>query len=175
MRVLALDISTHVGWAADSDDRRGPRTGTFHLQHGAIEFGKAGAEFGDWLSVIMIDRFRPEFVAVEAAAMTGAGIVMNRDTGRLLIGLTFMAASVAAACGLGYGEYSVQTWRRHFLNHGRPENPKRQARERCRQLGWVADSDDAAEAAGLWCYAKSIKDRSFRVEAGTPLFAKAGE
>src|SRR5690606_34904388 len=94
-------------------------------------------------------------------------------TSELLIGLAFMAGVVAASRRVRFERGHVQQVRRHFLGQGRPSNPKRAVMDRCRLLGWPVADHNCADAAALWCWAKSTYDKSFRVETGTPLFKGA--
>ena len=98
---------------------------------------------------------------------------MKAETAELLIGQASMAAVVAASYGLRPVRVASSTARHHFVGHGRPKNPKRAVLERCRVLGWDVPGHDAADACAVWAWAKATHDRSFRLEAATPLFGKA--
>lgn len=174
MKVLALDISKRsTGWAVDGEDGR-PRAGCYR---GASEHlpGKAGAVFSEWLCS-MIDAHKPDLIAVEAAAFGASGsgdFRMSKEISKLLIGLAFLAETVAASYQLRYSEYAVQTVRAHFVGAGRPKNPKKAVRDRCNLLGWETRNDDEGDALALWACTKAMNDKSFRYETATPLFAPA--
>ena len=173
MRVLALDISKAcTGWAVDSDGGP-PRTGTWKGGSQATP-GRAGALYSEWLCG-MIALNKPEMIAYEAPMMkpVPGKIFMNVDTSFVLIGLAFLTETIAASYRLQSKRGNVATVRKHFVGHGYPDNPKAAVMERCRILGWEVENHDAADAAAVWNWAKCTFDRSYRIEAGTPLFARS--
>lgn len=172
MKVLALDVSPAcVGWAVDETDAR-PRTGAWR---GANSFtpGRAGALFSEWLSN-MIRTYKPEMIAVEAAAIASSseGFYMNRETAKLLIGMAFLAETIAASYRLQYREAAVNSCRKTFCGSGRAQ--KKDVRERCRLLGWDTETDDAADACAVWYHVKAKHTTGFQPAVGTALFGKAG-
>lgn len=103
---------------------------------------------------------------------SGGGIIMNENTTIALIGMAFSVEVIGASLRIPVKRGHVGTWRKHFLGHGRPENPKQAALDRCRLLGWKVDGVDAAEAAGLFAWAKGKFDPAFRLET-TPLLGRS--
>lgn len=104
-----------------------------------------------------------------------------------LIGAAELAAAVWEECTCGgtlvhkpdcpsprvmVRQAHVQTVRRHFLGTGRPKNPKEAVKRRCRDLNWPVEDDNAADAAALYCYVKSLACPDWSPKA-TPLFGKA--
>lgn len=172
MKILALDLATHVGWCVDGPEVVPPRAGAFKLRGGGTELGVAGLAFSEWLAE-MVATWRPDAIAFEAPLMGGPGVVFNGRTARLLIGLAFVTEVVAASYATRCFEEHVQSVRRHFLGQGRPKDPKRATVERCRLLGWEVPDHNAADAAALWAFAKARLDRTFRLEATTPMFGRA--
>lgn len=171
MKVLALDLSKScVGWAVDETDGR-PRAGSWR---GASEFmpGKAGALFSEWLCM-MISTYKPDMIAAEAAAMgsSSADFYMSREISKMLIGLAFLAETIAASYKLQYREAAVQSCRKSFVNNGHAK--KREVRERCRHLGWHVENDDEADACAVWYHVKAKNQQGFQPDVGTPLFSKA--
>ncbi len=176
MRLLALDIATTTGFAVDrpaGSNTPGPMTGTFTCRGGGFRQGAAGHSFGNWLHKV-IAHFNVEALVFEAPLLGGSAIVMNKQTARLLIGLAFVAETCAYGRKIPVFEANVQTVRRHFVGHGRPKNPKQAVMERCRILGWEFRNHDEADAAAVWAYTKACRDKSFRLESATPMFARAG-
>ena len=144
--------------------------------------GAAGLDFQKWL-YDFIRTFHVEMLGIEAPMLGGArrresqdagrGIVMNAATARLLIGLAFDAEVVAYSCGIPCYEDNVQTIRKWLLGEGRPKNPKARVIQYFQSLGWTIKSHDAADATALWAFLKAHRDKSFRVETTSPLFALA--
>jgi Holliday junction resolvasome RuvABC endonuclease subunit len=169
---LALDISPKcVGWAFDGDGGQ-PRSG---IWKGASSFtpGRAGALFSEWLSN-MIRTYKPDIIAAEAAAIGSSsdGFYMNRETAKTLIGMAFLAETIAAAYRLQYREAAVNSCRKTFCGSGWAT--KEDVRERCRLLGWHVESLDESDAICVWYHVKSKHTKGFQPAVGTPLFSKAG-
>lgn len=115
----------------------------------------------------------PRFVYYEAPfnPHEGSG---NTNAQAIRSGLSL--AAIAMAAGRNAGAITkpghVQSWRKTFVGHGRPENPKAVTLARCELLGWRVCNDDEADAAGLWCHAMSINFPRWAPKA-TPLFGHA--
>ena len=167
MKIVAADIASATGVAVDREDGR-PRCMTWHTREGA-DMWAAGLAFADRLdSLLALEK--PGLLAIEAPVLGNSGGKVF--TSELLIGLAFMAGVVARARGIRFERVHVQTVRRHLLNQGRPNNPKRAVMERCRLLGWEVRNDNEADAAAVWAFAKASWDGSFRLEAATPMFSR---
>ncbi len=171
MRVLALDIATASGWATDGCAVCPPRFGTWRVPGGTANLGHAIFRFNQWLYEIAAT-YQPDIIAYEAPFMSSGGGKTNPQTMFLLIGLCAVAESVAYAHKVRAIQAHVQTVRKHFVGHGRPDNPKKVVAARCRQLGWDVRDDNAADACAIWTWAKATHDRTFRLETGA-LFAGA--
>ena len=166
--VLALDLATRVGFAFDGG-AGAPITGSRTLRGGAGALGAMGKDCSAWLAE-MIETIKPDILAFEAPLMGGRGVVFNAATARLLIGLAFLAETIAEAYELRCYEAHVQSVRKYFLGTARSKNAKKETVARCRMLGWDVATHDAADAAALWAFAKANLDRSFRLDQATPLF-----
>lgn len=173
MIVLALDVATKTGWCVDGPATCPPRAGVFALTGGADGIGRACYRFSEWLCQ-MFATWKPEVVSFEAPLMGGHGVVMNANTARLLISLCGHVESCAHGYGIRCLEEHVQSVRKSFLGHGRPDNPKKAVVERCKLLGWSVTDHNAADAVALWTHTKLHIDKAFRVEAATPMFSKVG-
>lgn len=150
MRILALDISSAATGFALGDGTGPPVTG--RAAFGGRGRGAAGAAFAKWLRDLLLVE-RPGLVVAEAALFT-AGPRAGVEVARMLLGLSFMAEVVCEMQAVRHLDVPVQSWRKAFLGHGRPQNPKRAAIAMCTGLGWdVGGDDNRADAAGVWCWA----------------------
>lgn len=160
-RILALDIATVTG--AASDKPRGAfsaidRPYTFHFRTPVDAFGDYGRAFGTferWLMDTIIAH-EPDVVAFEAPLIVGGRhgttAPTNVATVRLLLGLCSIAELVAHRAQLECFETHIQSVRKHFTGSGRAQ--KRDVLERCRVLGWHVGTNDEADAAAIWDYAR---------------------
>lgn len=174
IRVLALDLATVTGWAVDRPDGSGvPLTGTVACRHVDNDFGTAYVALErfivDAVSVHQITHLAFEAPLV-MAGRAGAKVQTNVNTVRKLLGLAAVAELVGTRLGLQVYEANVQTVKKHFAGTGRAT--KDDIKARCRLLGWPIKDDNAADAAALWSYAKSLFDRSWAPRS-TPMFAGA--
>lgn len=175
MVILALDISTACGFAVDrepSDPLHGrPRVGTWRLP-GLDDATRvqSAAQLSELVEGA-IDVFGVAFLAVEAPVPAGQIPGSNVATLQMLFALAIQACAEAERAEIGHGFFHVATVRKHFLGTGRPENPKRAVMRRCAQLGWMVADDHQADAAALWCLAKSLRDPAWAIN-GTSLFSK---
>jgi len=172
--VLSLDIALRTGWCVDGPTTCPPRAGVYAVPGSADALGRACFEFSAWLCQ-MISTWKPGIVSFEAPLMGGHGVVMNAATARLLISLCGHVESCCHGYSVRCLEEHVQTVRKTFLSHGRPDNPKKAVLERCKLLGWDIPDHNAADATALWVHTKSYLDKSFRVEAATPMFSRPGQ
>lgn len=171
MRVLALDLAQHaIGWAADSDSVCPPRAGIYRTLADRRSRGQVLVEFSNWMDFFVVEH-GIELIAYEQPILSTRKAVSSGEWVIWKGALLAIAEVVAYSRGLPVDNAPVQTWRKHFLGTGRPEHPKQATMERCRLLGWDVPNHDAADAAGLWAWAKARHDPRFRYEAATPLFA----
>ena len=147
MIVLGLDISRSSTGVAIGDASGPPRV--LRARFSGSTHGQIAWAFQRWLREFIIIN-KPDLICGEGAFMHPTD---DLYTAKLMLGLDVMAQATAAMRGIEYQTVAVQTWRKAFLGHGRPENPKRAAIRMCKQLGWDVDgSHDKAEAAGIWAY-----------------------
>lgn len=154
--ILALDInSKSTGAAFGGPGDAMPRTLTWKLYGCADEQDLARSGASLYRAITEISRIiKPRWLYYEAPfnPQDGRGHT-NHQAVRALLSL----AAVAMAAGLNSGAQirpvHVQTWRKHFLGHGRPEDPKAVTMKRCELLGWSVANHDEADSAGIWCFA----------------------
>jgi hypothetical protein len=172
--VLALDLATVTGYA------RG-HVGTTPIS-GSIRFGKRGCRdhiiFADalrWISQLLEPQPRPDLVIIEAMlppdAMRGQTSRAVRDR---LAGLHGIARGVAALRGIPeIATASVSEIRGHFIGERTASRraAKRWTIEKCYELGWAPENDNAADALALWHYACSLIEPRLALEV-SPLFQR---
>ncbi len=64
-------------------------------------------------------------------------------------GLEMIAVSVCSRLNIPVRFVHQATWRKEFIGHGRPKDPKHEAKAMCAKLGIKCSSLDAAEACGV--------------------------
>lgn len=168
--LLALDISQRrTGYAFGLDEHApAPRVSAWRGgDHGDVP--RSCADLAQ--SVAQICGIAHPAVCVIEAPLQIAG--RSAHTAFLLTTLYGAAAGAAHAAGCRVYPAHVQTWRKHFVGHGRPQDPKRAVIERCKLIGWEPANDDQADAMGLWHWGMSTYFRHWR-QVGTPLFARQG-
>lgn len=69
-----------------------------------------------------------------------------------IYGMAYVALSLCARLNIPRWFVPQSTWRKEILGHGRPKNPKQEAKAFCEKMGIQVSSLDAAEAAciALW-------------------------
>lgn len=154
MNVLALDLSTHVGWA------HGPpggsiAFGTIHLKNDG-DASRAFRSYSCWLRDFL-DITGADLVAYEAplnlGAMARSG-ASNAGTLALLNGLAALTEGIAGGCfGKRVRKVTPQQWRKAVLGNGRPDDAKLAGKLWARQLGWMVKTDHEADALGVHWWA----------------------
>lgn len=156
MIILALDLSkSRTGFAFDGENGK-PRTGSYSLAAGGNDRGRALLKFQGWL-YDLIGVTGAGLVAYEAPIV--GGVPTNEHEALLLIGLATATETMAAARSVRSIKAAASTVRKHFVSHGRPENPKAVVMARCKLLGWEPKSHDEADACALWDLIKNTHDR----------------
>ena len=147
--ILALDLSKRsTGWALGHG-------GTPPLAR-SIGFRGAGrgavlAEYFHWLRDRLITN-APDLVAYEAP-IKSTRAKGSTETMMLLWGMAAITEAVCSMKGLRMVAVPIPTWRKAFLGHGYPIDPKGDAVRMCDNLGWPVQTHDEAEACGVWCWA----------------------
>jgi Holliday junction resolvasome RuvABC endonuclease subunit len=174
--LLALDINTRrTGFAFGGETDGAPRVGHWKLYgcHEDVDLTRSAAALYNSISDLC-KLIHPRFVILEAPF--NPALNEGRSNHQSVMGL-FSLAAIASAAGHNAGatvsRAHVQTWRKSFTGHGRPQNPKAVTQARCALLGWSVANEDEADAAGVWCWGMSMKYPKW-APRGTPLFADKG-
>lgn len=129
-------------------------------------YGAATCFFATFLKTIT-----PDLIAIEAPIMATWGKT-NANTTSVTRGLYAIFTGIAVCKGIPLIRAEISTWRKYFLGNGRLKGDVAKARcvALCAQMGWTAPTHDAAEAAGIFCWAESqiAPRQATRIE---PLFA----
>lgn len=190
MRTLALDLASATGWAVDTPDVPGrPLWGCVKLL--GSEYGDKGAELAGFLNTA-IALHKPELIVFERPldprnmgrdqywrtdeTQRGAKprFFASYETVRITHGLAMVTEVVAKKLGIRCEEVHVQSWRAHFIGpyrkaakeRGETVKVKAFVIARCAELGWQIADNNAADAAGIWSYAKVQQNPSFRYDNG---------
>ncbi len=150
MRILALDISKASTGVAIGDGTGPPRS--FVVSFPGPTRGHVGAKYAKWLRDILIME-KPALVAFEAAfiKLDKKGSV---EATKMLLSLNFLTETLCAMRSIPGYPVAAQTWRKVFLGHGYPHDPKKASLNMCATLGWETDGvDDRAEACGVLVWA----------------------
>jgi hypothetical protein len=166
--IIALDPATMTGICSGHvGERPTLLTQCFRSKTDEDLYGAATVFFATFLK----DR-KPDLVCIEAPIMAAWGKT-NAQTTSITRGLYAIFTGIARAKGIEVMRADIGTWRKYALQNGRLPGKVAKARcvELCRQLGWVAADHNAAEAAGIWCWAGSqiAPAQAQRIE---PLFAR---
>jgi ribosomal protein L37AE/L43A len=174
--VLALDLATVTGWARGHVGTT-PKYGSvrFLRYHGARD-NVIFAEALRWISQLLEPQPRPDVVIIEAMlppeAMKGQTSRAVRDR---LAGLHGVMRGVAHLRGVKeIATASVGDIRAHFIGErtATRKNAKLWTVNKCRELGWMPENDNAADALALWHFACSTIDPRLAIEV-SPLFRRA--
>lgn len=174
MRVLALDVATVTGCAFGVAGDK-PRAWEVDLGKGAADqarFAKA-ISFARWAC----EKFEPDLVAIEAP-------VGGAKTSHLLVGMWACIMGEVHRCKTTPIKCDIATVRKHFLGkhltakhypHLKPAQAKleikRAVMNRCRVMGWQAETDNCGDALAIWDYACSTHSPSHHITTIGGLFA----
>lgn len=171
-RVLAFDQATNTGYAVDRPGGGdNPLCGSFRCDRDddPDAFGDSFVEFEQKVSDL-IAVHAPDLVAFEQPMVVrGNNIKTTAQTIRLLFGYAAIIELVATRQGIECREINNTEWKRHFVGNGAASKPE--VAQRCRLLGWNPQNYDAADACGIWDYARHSL-RADNLIAG-PMFARA--
>lgn len=158
IKVLALDTSTHTGWAHCVDGSDKPAFGTYDLPGWKREsVGKSYAALFRFVTEKIIEH-KITHLVVERPLTVHAHAYdkgKNADLAAALLGFVCVAETVAALHSIKCHVESPSTIRKHFLGNGKPADPKSAVIARCKSLGLRVTDDNQADAIAAWDYAKS--------------------
>lgn len=172
MKVLALDVASHIGIAV-GESGSVPLCWSEYLGGPPDErrFSQAIR-----LTDQLIREHKPEFIAVEAA-------VGGPKASAYLIGLLACVRGIAFLRGIPCEALHLAAIRKHFvgknltvkdfpgMKHAQAKKAIKQVViQRCRVLGWTVPDDNAADAGALWDYACSIKAPGYQARPVGGLF-----
>lgn len=182
VRVLALDTSTHTGYAFDNPEGNGPLSGVQILcGWKPRDVDKSYAKLmdlierivaGHAITHVVIERPFNVYAHTGFGKSKSAGKAKDPDLANALLGFVAVAGGMAQRLGCDVSTVSPSTVRKHFIGNGAHPEPKLAVQRRCRALGWPAIDDNAADALATWDYAKSVLDPGW-ASRSTPLFARA--
>lgn len=173
--ILALDLNSKQCGIACGGERDGaPRCMSWTLFGTATEDDLARSLATLYTSISSLCKLlHPQFVYYEAP-FNPQDAKGHTNAQSIRSGLSL--AAIAMAAGQNAGAITkpghTQSWRKTFVGHGRPENPKQVTMDRCKLLGWSIKNEDEADAAGLWAHAMSINYPTWAPKA-TPLFGRS--
>jgi Holliday junction resolvasome RuvABC endonuclease subunit len=151
VRVLALDCSTHVGWAVFESPAGRVRFDTWRAPKSFLHanYGRSFVALEQWL-VDQLTRYVPDVVAFEAPIMPFAGFIEQRsslDIVRLLVGMASVVELVATRAGARCIEVPVPTAKKRLSGNGRAT--KREMINAAINLGHLVEDDHQADAIAV--------------------------
>ena len=155
--VIFLDLATTTGWCVGVPGEK-PISGSIRLGYQGCTPEEKGAALFNFLSPRLM-AFRHRMLVFEAPLdPRQMGRTTNAATARTLIGLAFMAGSVASLTNPRYREANVSEVRKFILSGSRP--PKGEAKNAVmkvvRTLGYDFKDDNEADAIAGWLHATAI-------------------
>lgn len=175
--VLGLDPSmSATGFALGKPKDRAPEIGVVKFSREHDPWPDFFGRVFRWYDIVLATH-KPALVAIEMPMPTQA---RQGETNERAIaasyGMHAIFVGVAKAWKIEVLEVSVRTWRRYFLGMGNlpGERAKIAAMRLCRQLQWITEDHNGAEAAGIWSWgcAQVQPQNMRRVE---PLFTGVAE
>jgi Holliday junction resolvasome RuvABC endonuclease subunit len=151
--VLALDLSSRVGWAAGRVCEDRPRSGVWVLP-GPSDLGRTYAAFeNELLDAITVHQ--PALLVLEAA-IPGGHLQTNHNVAQQQIGLAAMAEAACYRREVRLVKTAASTMRKEVIGTGR--FPSGQAKKII--MGWLRErgfsfvDDNSADATVAWLWAK---------------------
>lgn len=147
MKIGALDLSTHTGWAFGHSDAE-PSFGTLHLPSTGDDVGRFIAVYDEWLRAMLAVE-APDVVVFEAPLLTRGKTTLA--TARKLIGLATHTEFVCWQLRTRCSESNISSIKLFFAGNGRADKDDMMAV--ARRYGWIARNDNEADSLGLWASA----------------------
>lgn len=153
--IWAIDPATKTG-LAEGVPGETPALSVHNFRHDKSEGSDEVFERATFFLADRLRLARPGLIAIEAPVPPRQveGFT-NFDTTLISIGLQGIFIGIARCKGIPILHAHIASWRKLFLGSGRISGPdaKRRAMALCKQLGWIAPDDNAADAAGIWSFA----------------------
>ena len=147
MKLLALDLSSHTGWAVGEHDAV-PLFNTWHLAKTGEDVGRFIGDYDEQLNAA-IDLERPDRLVFEAPLMLGGG-TSTLATTRKLMGLASHTEFVCHRRGIVCREANVSTVKKFWTGSGRAKKPDMIAA--AQRFGHAVRNDNEADALAVWSY-----------------------
>jgi crossover junction endodeoxyribonuclease RuvC len=142
-RILALDLSSRVGWACGPVDGE-PHFGVKVIGKPGESIGKFASLFDDWLADLITSE-EPTIIVFESPILPRA---TRPETARKLMGLAWHTELVAHRREIECREVQIQSVKKFFAGNGRAGKAEMIAAARRR--GWKVTDDNIADALGMW-------------------------
>jgi Holliday junction resolvasome RuvABC endonuclease subunit len=150
VRLLALDLSTHVGWAFFAHSRAKPTCNTWHAPERSREkrddFGPMFVAFEKWLALMVIDN-RPHVLAFEAPILPRTRIFQKQRAIRMSYGFACMTEKVAAVARLRCVECHPSTVKVALAGNGKAS--KKQMVAAAVRRDFIVATEHEADACGV--------------------------
>jgi Holliday junction resolvasome RuvABC endonuclease subunit len=146
MKILALDVGTHCGWAALSGGSISSGCEDFTLKRGDSP-GLKFLKFSQWF-FDQLNKFRPDLVVYEQAHFRGGYAT------ELLVAFTTRIMEFCAARGIEYAAVYSGTLKKWAVGDGRADKPT-MMRKMVIHMGRPITNEHEADALWLLFYAKA--------------------
>jgi Holliday junction resolvasome RuvABC endonuclease subunit len=146
--LLALDLSTHVGWAFFAHRKAKPTTDTWHaprLPH-SDEYGPMFVAFEKWLAH-MLSEHRPHVLAFEAPILPRTRIFQKQRAIRMSYGFAASTEKVATLEHLRCVECHPSTVKVALAGNGKAS--KRQMTSAAVRRDFIVATEHEADACGV--------------------------
>lgn len=146
MRILAIDLSSHTGFAIGDTDGE-PRCGTLELPKTGEDVGTFLLAFDCWIrDIVALEK--PTVICFEAPILMAGKTSLA--TARKLMGLASHTEFVAADLHITCREANIMTVKAFFAGTGRASKDDMIAA--ARRYGWTPRNDNEADALAVWSY-----------------------
>lgn len=151
--ILGLDLGANLGFCVGASGSK-PAMGSVSLRSMSADDGAKYCVLSDWLAP-MLTLYKPFRVIYEAPMMTmpkkdDKGSGGNSRTMLALIGYSVVVDMLCHRWGIRVVKTASQSARKHFVGHGRPENPKDTVFAECRRRGWEPQDFNVSDSCAVW-------------------------
>ena len=148
MRLLALDLSTHVGWAFFAHRKAAPLTDTWHAprQPHSNDFGPMFVAFEKWLAHMLADH-RPHVLAFEAPILPSLRPFQKTQAIRMSYGFACMTEKAATVAHLRCVECHPSTVKVALARNGKAS--KKQMIAAAVRRDFIVATEHEADACGV--------------------------